>query len=151
MPIKRITKTTSVEIYDSSDQSGLTSLPKEVVEESDISRKTQTITGLPTYGEEIGIENPDSSLERNPLTPNIGRTFPDLIIEIKNDPSLMAIFLLFAPFIVLAFSPKFEFKSLLDFKYPLFMGIILNIFLFLFKKIFRSKKKGFASDWIFKK
>lgn len=138
MPIKRITKTTSVEIYDSSDKPGPTSLPKEIVDQSDISRKIPTITGLPTYGEDIGIENPESSLERNPLTPNIGRTFPDLIIEIKNDPILMATFLLFAPFIVFAFSPKFEFKSLLDFKYPIFMGLILNISLILFKRIFRS-------------
>ena len=59
MPIKRIIKTTSVEIYDSSDKLGPTSLPKEVADQSEISRKIQTITGLPTYGEEIGIENPD--------------------------------------------------------------------------------------------
>ena len=142
MPIKRIIKTTSVEIYDSSDKLGPTSLPKEVADQSEISRKIQTITGLPTYGEEIGIENPESSTERIPLTAPIGRTFPDLIIEFKNDPFLMATFLLFAPFIVLAFSPRFEFKSLFDFKYPLFMGIILIIFYFSINKIGRNKMLG---------
>ena len=141
MPIKRIT-TTSVEIYDSLDKPGPTSFPQEVSDQGEFSRKTQTITGLPTYGEEIGIENPDSSAEKISLTPSIGRTFPDLIIEFKNDPTLMATLLLFAPFIVLAFSPKFEFKSLLDFKYPLLMGIILIIFYFSINKIGRNKMLG---------
>ena len=139
MPIKRITKTTSIEIYDTSDKPGPTSLPEEAVDQSDISKKMQAITGLPTYGEEIGIENPESSIERIPLTPSIGRTFPDLIIEFKNDPVLMATFLLFVPFIVLAFSPKFEFKSLFDFKYPLLMGILLIGFYFSFNRFVRNK------------
>jgi hypothetical protein len=65
----------------------------------------------------------------------IGRTFPDLIVEFKNDPRIIAVILFFISFVPFARHIK-SFNLLI---YPIVLGVLLNVVWFLFP-LFKKRK-----------
>jgi len=100
-----------------------TTVPYSLTEDKKPSLPVDTSTAITEYDTDIEAEAPD---EVPNISTKTGRTFPDLIIEFKNDPRAMATILICIPFII--FVTKISDISSL--KIPFILGLILNAFWF---------------------
>ena len=138
MTIRRHITTTIDEIDDSEDSLSPTNL-------------TIPNTGVSPSQAQVGtpIDFPDSNEDKSETYPShsspvpqptVGRTFPDLVVEFKNDYRAMAVLLTIIPFII--FVAKID--SIESLKYPLILSILLNLLWFvtpLFAALCRRFKK----------
>ena len=132
MPIRR--HITIDEFDDSADTRSPTE-PMIPVGKPLVDPQTQTQPAFPS--EDIETEFPPSYGTRY-SGPNIGRTFPDLLVEFKNDPRAMVIILTIIPVIIFVIQ-EISLDSLI---YALSLAVILNILWFgIPMLVSRSKKK----------
>ena len=130
MAIKKV----SIEIDDSVEKYNPTDIPITLAEKKYIKKSGATSTEITEYDQDIDADTP----EVVPLpTITTGRTFPDLIVEFKNDPRSMATILTFIPFII--FIAKIDCVE--SFLYPLLTGAILNFVWFVIPLIQWAIKK----------
>ena len=127
-----IKKVTTIEIDDSIDLDSSTRVPQSLAG----GELKQIDAGTPAdFPQSKEIEESEKPQDIKPST-IIGRTFPDLVIEFKNDSRFMSTILMFLSFII--FVNKID--SIESLKYPIIMGIILNLVWF-FPKLIRIIKK----------
>jgi len=127
MPIKRLT----IELDDSADQTSPTSAPESLVTVKSRAKRDNTPSSMPTHYED---ENDEKGTYKTNKT---GRTFPDLITESMDNPKVMFVILMFAPFII--FASKID--SIMSFKYPILTGLILNFFWFIVPWVVKSTSR----------
>lgn len=124
MTIRRRITTTIDEIDDSVDRYSNTRFPTQPAEHllSDVDAGT-LIDSPETTNEEVFDSH--SSYDRRTTQPTIGRTFPDLLIEIKNDYRAMAVALTVVSILIFVIFTNIE-----PLIYPLLTAILLNIIWF---------------------
>lgn len=113
MTIKR----REITVYEEIDDGNQTEFPTPNKNSKNSDSDTEDTTAIPNPNDKLDVEsnNKDSCI--------VGRTFPDLIIETINDIKVITVILLFIPF------PFFiqKIDSFVDMKYPLIIGLGLNI------------------------
>jgi hypothetical protein len=118
MAIRRVT----FEMDDTIDKNPRTSVPSSLVSGKEIMKKREENMTQSPDTEDIDTE---STLKGG--IPKIhGRTWSDLIHESKNTPRDMATLFIIIPFVI--FVSKID--SIESFKYPIALGIVLNIIWF---------------------
>lgn len=138
MAMRRLT----IQIDDMVDQQKLTADPSILAQ----NKKTENIKESPT--EVTFYEQKEENLSNAPdiiLANHQGKTFPDLIAGFINDPRAMGTVLFFLPF------PFFVSKidSIKSLKYPIVIGILLNLVWFMFPLIISGiewSKKTFLKN-----
>lgn len=118
MAIRRVT----FEIDDAMDKNPGTSVPPSLIGGKEIMKKREeTMTQSPN------TEHTDTeSTQTGGITRIHGRTWSDLIHESKNTPRDMATLFIIIPFVI--FISKIN--SIESFKYPIALGVVLNIIWF---------------------
>lgn len=116
---RRVTKVTIDEVNDSAEIGAFTNVPASLTGLASLELYKGTPTDIP---EAEDIEETDSPQDTFVSPVTIGRTFPDLLVDFKNDTRAMATVLTFLPFIV--FVTKID--SIGSLKYPIIAGVILN-------------------------
>ena len=124
MPIRRRITTTIDEIDDSVDRHSNTSFPKQPVKNMLLDADTGTSIESPETTDEEIFDRDSLFYDRN-IKPTVGRTFPDLLIEIKNDYRAMAVV-----FTVVSILIFVIFNDIEPIIYPLLTAILLNIIWF---------------------
>lgn len=124
MTIRRHITATIDEIDDSVDSRSPTSIPVQPASEA-LDTETGTPTDFPDLADD---DNSETHPWRNhrPVRPTVGRTFPDLVVEFKNDYRAMGVFLTIVPMLI--FVAKID--SVESLKYPLIGSITLNVIWF---------------------
>jgi hypothetical protein len=79
--------------------------------------KGRSLTGVPGWGEFDETNSPVTGVAH---PRSIGRTFPDLVVEYKNDARVMTTVLTIVPFVI--YAPK----TLFEFMYPILAEVIFN-------------------------
>jgi hypothetical protein len=118
---RRITTTTTDEIYD---------FPTNFPGQSTEHLLSEPKRGEPTdFHHNTGEDDKSGTRpaqNKSDTKPSIGHTFPDLVVEFKNDFRAMAVILTIIPFII--FVTKID--SIESFKYPLITAALLNLIWF---------------------
>jgi hypothetical protein len=107
-----------ITVYEEIDDGTTTEFPVPDTSTKDNASNIEEATNIPSLENSLNME-PDSNSD----SCVVGRTFPDLIIESINNFKIITVILLFCPFPV--FISKIN--SFEDMKYPLVIGLGLNI------------------------
>ncbi len=121
MAIKRLT----IVLDDSQDMSAPTGSLNLPAENEIAEQKKKNNTGLPDYAT---VEETEPLEEGSPTEATVGRTFPDLIYQFGNNPKMIATTLMIISFAIFIMGGEIE--KVVEFKYPLIMGLIFNVIWF---------------------
>jgi hypothetical protein len=140
MTIRRRITTTIDEIDDSIDSGSHTIVPTRPNNDFLLSNDTGT-----SIDANEPIDNDESKREisyNSTAKPTVGRTFPDLVIEFKNDNRAILVILVIIPYIV--FISKIDVEKLQSLLLPTIVAFLLILLWFggkIVKRIFKRSKK----------